>query len=72
MLWGVFLWFLSLHEQRKEPARPQGEWKLLLLNIKSKVAGFPLEACGNDEQGKHSESWIPAYAGMTSKSQVAG
>jgi len=28
MHWGVFLWFLSLHEQRKEPARPKGERKL--------------------------------------------
>jgi len=25
---GVFLWLLSLHKQRKWPARPQGEWKL--------------------------------------------
>jgi hypothetical protein len=40
----VFLWFLSLHEQRKEPARLQGEWKPLLLKPKQAKAkaGFPL------------------------------
>jgi len=52
--WGVFLWFLSLHEQRKEPARPKDEWKPLLLSAKT----------------IKSKNWIPAFAGMTSEKKA--
>ena len=40
---GVFLWLLSLHKQRKWPARPQGEWKLCSEGDKKKQGtGFRL------------------------------
>jgi len=45
MLWGAFLWLLSWCKQGKQPARPQDEWKLLLLKdkIKNEDAGFWLD-----------------------------
>jgi len=62
--WGVFLWFLSLHEQRKEPARLQGEWKPLLLKKNKKQRHWIPAFAGMTSQSK---SWIPAFAGMTSE-----
>jgi hypothetical protein len=50
----VFLWFLSLHEQRKKPARLQGEWKLWLL-----------EAKANKSQKATSLDFRPEHAEMT-------
>jgi len=63
--WGVFFWFLTLHERRKEPARRRRVEAFAPKNKtgKSKDAGFPLRARWNDEPKKN---WIPASAGMTS------
>jgi len=65
--WGVFLWFLSLHEQRKEPARLKGEWKPLLLKTKQTKAKTLDSGFRRNDETKQSKNWIPAYAGMTSK-----
>ena len=52
---GVFLWLLSLHKQRKLPARPQGEWKLCTLKSKIKMDS---RFRGNDVKRKELDSGV--------------
>jgi hypothetical protein len=58
----------SVQAKRSDPraGRARNTERTRCERIKSKVAGFPLKARGNDERSK---SWIPAFAGMTRKNE---